>query len=133
MNANWSGVYSVNEKFRILDQFQYDNWRIPGVWDTADTTVFGTPSPAPGVVGMLLSPGVFNSTNCPAAPYNQASCPQHSSSSAADVTNEIAMQFLGQNIKSNTLEAQYDFNRRYSGSIGYLYTNRTDLQRGPDF
>ena len=125
VNANWSGVYSINEKFRILDQFQYDNWRIPGVWDTDDTTVFGTPSPAPGVVGMLLSPGVFNSTNCPVAPYNQANCPQHTASSAADVTNEIATQFLGQNIKSNTLEAQYDFNRRYSASIGYLYTNRT--------
>ena len=41
------------------------------------------------------------------------------------MTNEIATQFLGQNIKSNTLEAQYDFSRRYSGSIGYLYTNRT--------
>ena len=133
VNANWSGVYSVNEKFRILDQFQYDNWRIPGVWDTADTTVFGTPSPAPGVVGMLLSPGVFNSTNCPAAPYNQASCPQHTTGSAADITNEIATQFLGQNIKSNTLEAQYDFNRRYSGSIGYLYTNRTIASMGATF
>ena len=133
VNANWSGVYSVNEKFRILDQFQYDNWRIPGVWDTADTTVFGTPSPAPGVVGMLLSPGVFNSTNCPAAPYNQASCPQHTTGSAADITNEIATQFLGQNIKSNALEAQYDFNRRYSGSIGYLYTNRTIASMGATF
>jgi hypothetical protein len=125
VNANWSGEYSINDKFRILDAFQYDNWRIPGVWDTAETTVFGTPSPAPGVVGMLLSPATFNSTNCPGAPFNQASCPQHTSSSAADITNEVAMQFLGQNIKSNTLEAQYDFNRRYSGSIGYLYTNRT--------
>ena len=125
VNANWSGEYSINDKFRILDAFQYDNWRIPGVWDTAETTVFGTPSPAPGVVGLLLSPATFNSTNCPAAPFNQASCPQHTSSSAADITNEIAMQFLGQNIKSNTLEAQYDFSRRYSGSIGYLYTNRT--------
>ncbi len=125
VNANWSGVYAVNDKLRILDMFRYDNWRIPGVWDTADTTIFGTPSPAPGVVGMLLSPGAFNSTNCPAAPYNQASCPQHTSSSAADITHEIASQFLAQNIKSNTIEAQYDFNRRYSGSIGYLYTNRT--------
>jgi len=133
VNANWSGVYSVNQKLRILDQFQYDNWRIPGVWDTADTTVFGTPSPAPGVVGMLLSPGVFNSTNCPAAPFNQASCPQHATGSAADITNEIATQFLGQNIKSNTLEAQYDFNRRYSGSIGYLYTNRTIASMGATF
>jgi hypothetical protein len=125
VNADWSGVYAVNDKLRIVDMFRYDNWRIPGVWDTADTTIFGTPSPGPGVVGMLLAPGTFNSTNCPAAPYNQASCPQHTASSAADVTNEIAMQFLAQNIKSNTFEVQYDFSRRYTAHIGYLYTNRT--------
>jgi hypothetical protein len=125
VNADWSGVYAVNDKLRILDMFRYDNWRIPGVWDTADTTIFGTPSPAPGVVGMLLSPGVFNATNCPTAPFNQANCPQHTASSSADVTNEIATQFLAQNIKSNTIEAQYDFNRRYSAHVGYLYTNRT--------
>jgi hypothetical protein len=125
VNADWSGVYAVNDKLRILDMFRYDNWRIPGVWDTADTTIFGTPSPAPGVVGMLLSPGVFNSTNCPTAPFNQANCPQHTASSGADVTDEIATQFLAQNIKSNTIEAQYDFNRRYSAHVGYLYTNRT--------
>src|SRR5580698_528166 len=125
VNADWSGVYAVNDKLRIVDMFRYDNWRIPGVWDTADATIFGTPSPAPGVVGMLLAPGTFNATNCPAAPYNQASCPQHTASSAADVTNEIAMQFLAQNIKSNTFELQYDFSRRYSAHVGYLYTNRT--------
>ncbi len=125
VNADWSGVYAVNDKLRILDMFRYDNWRIPGTWDTADTTIFGTPSPAPGVVGMLLAPGTFNATNCPAAPFNQANCPQHTASSAADVTNEIAMQFLAQDIKSNTIEAQYDFNRRYSAHAGYLYTNRT--------
>src|SRR5271170_4166401 len=37
VNADWSGVYAINDKFRILDMFRYDNWRIPGVWDTADT------------------------------------------------------------------------------------------------
>ena len=125
VNANWSGVYAVTDKLRILDEFRYDNWRIPGVWDTAETAVFGTPSPVPSVVGMLLSPGVFNSTTCTAAAdYNQATCPQHSASSAADITNEIVTQFLGQNIKSNTFEVQYDFNRRYTAHIGYLYTNR---------
>jgi hypothetical protein len=124
VNADWSGVYAVNDKLRIVDMFRYDNWRIPGVWDTADTAVFGTPSPGPGVVGMLLAPGVFNSTNCPTAPYNQASCPQHTAGSAADVTNEIATQFLAENIKSNTFEVQYDFSRRYTAHVGYLYTNR---------
>ncbi|MGC1674517.1 MAG: hypothetical protein WA739_19825, partial [Candidatus Acidiferrales bacterium] len=133
VNADWSGVYAVNDKFRILDMFRYDNWRIPGVWDTAETALFGTPSPAPGVVGLLLSPGTFNATNCPGAPYNQASCPQHTSSSAADLTNEIASQFLAQNIKSNTLEFEYDFSRRYTGHIGYLYTNRTIASMGATF
>ena len=124
VNADWTGVYAVNDKLRILDMFRYDNWRIPGVWDTADTTLFGTASPAPGVVGMLLPIATFNSTTCP-APFSALTCPQHTSSSAADVTNEIATQFLAQNIKSNTIEAQYDFNRRYSAHVGYLYTSRT--------
>lgn len=125
VNANWSGVYSISDKLRILDEFRYDNWRIPGVWDTLNTAVFGTPSPAPGVVGLLLSPGVFNSATCTAAVnFNQATCPQHTASSAADLTNEIATQFLGQNIKSNTIEVEYDFSRRYSAHMGYLYTNR---------
>jgi hypothetical protein len=31
VNADWSGVYAVNDKFRILDFFRYDNWRIPGL------------------------------------------------------------------------------------------------------
>ncbi len=126
VNADWSGVYAITDKLRILDAFRYDNWRIPGEWNMADTAVFGTPSPAPGVVGLLLSPGTFNSTNCTQAfNYNQPTCPQHTTSSAADITNEIASQFLAQNIKSNTLELQYDFNRRYNAHIGYLYTNRT--------
>jgi hypothetical protein len=124
-SADWSGVYAINDKLRILDFFRYDNWRIPGTWDAAETSLFGTPSPAPGVVGLLLSPATFNSTNCPAAPFNQANCPQHASGSPADVTSQINMQFLGQNLKSNTLEVQYDFSRRYSAHLGYLYTNRT--------
>ncbi|MGB9461513.1 MAG: hypothetical protein WCA94_11550 [Candidatus Acidiferrum sp.] len=126
VNADWSGVYDITNKLRILDSFRYNNWRIPGVWDTAETAVYGTPSPAPGVVGLLLSPGVFSPANCTAAGnYNQATCPQHTTSSAADITNEIASQFLAQNTRTNTLELEYDFTRRYSAHIGYFYENRT--------
>jgi hypothetical protein len=32
VNANWSGVYSVTDKFRIVDSFRFDNWRTPGLW-----------------------------------------------------------------------------------------------------
>lgn len=126
VNANGNAVYRVTDKFRIMDTFRYDNWRIPGVWDTLETNLYPTLAPAgSGLAGIELPIGTFNSTNCPTAPYNQASCPQHSSSSAGDVVNEIAYRFLGQNLKTNTFELKYDFTPRVSAYIGYLYTNRT--------
>jgi len=130
-NADWSGTYTMTDKLRILDFFRYDNWRIPGQWDTLDTTLFGAslatpPAPPPaGVTGLLLPIGAFSSATCTAASsYNQAGCPQHSASSAADMTSEVVTQFLGQRILSNTFEVQYDFSRRFGVHAGYLYKNR---------
>jgi hypothetical protein len=135
VNANWSSVYSISDKLRILDEFRYDNWRIPGMWALDETNIFGTGYPA--LAGLQQSEAVFNLANCP-APYTAVTCPQHapatstSAGSAADVIEGLASTFLGQNLKSNTLELQYDFNRRVSAHIGYLYTGRTIAQFGPD-
>ncbi len=125
VNADWAGVYSITDKMRILDTFRYDNWRIPGMWALDETSIFGTGYP--GLAGMQQSEAVFNTTNCPVA-SNVVTCPQHTAGSAADVTTGLASSFLGQNLKSNTLELQYDFNRRFGAHIGYLYTNRTISQ-----
>ena len=135
VNANWSGVYSVTDKLRILDEFRYDNWRIPGMWALDETNIFGTGFP--GLQGLQQSAAVFNTVNCPPG-SNAVTCPQHSGptatsgGSAADVITGLASTFLGQNLKSNTLELQYDFNKRVSGHVGYLYTNRTIAQFGQD-
>ncbi|MGB8654910.1 MAG: hypothetical protein WCD23_10345, partial [Candidatus Acidiferrales bacterium] len=125
VNANWSGVYAVTEKLRILDEFRYDNWRIPGTWALDETNIFGTGYP--GLAGLQQNEAVFNTTNCPLG-SNAVSCPQHAAGSAADAISGLASTFLGQNLKSNTLEFDYDFNRRVSAHIGYLYTNRTISQ-----
>ena len=53
-NANWSGDYRVTDKLDIVDEFSYDNWRIPSMWATAETNLFDRP-PA-GQTGMLLLP-----------------------------------------------------------------------------
>ena len=133
VNANWSGVYSITDKLRVLDEFRYDNWRIPGTWALDETNIFGTGFP--GLAGLQQNEAVFNATNCP-PPFNAPTCPQHapttstSAGSAADVITGLASTFLGQNLKSNTLELQYDFNKRVSAHIGYLYTNRTIAQFG---
>ena len=131
VNANWSGVYAVTDKLRILDTFRYDNWRIPGMWALDETNIFGTGFP--GLAGLQQSEAVFNAANCPLA-SNAVTCPQHlgisatSTGSAADVITGLASTFLGQNLKSNTLELEYDLNRRVMAHIGYLYTSRTIAQ-----
>ncbi len=125
VNADWSGAYSVTEKLRILDTFRYDNWRIPGMWALDETNIYGTGYP--GLAGLQQSQAIFNTTNCP-LDSNAVTCPYHAASSAADVISGLAATFLGQNLKSNTLELQYDFTKRWSASIGYLYMNRTIAQ-----
>jgi hypothetical protein len=140
VNGDWSGIYSVTDKFRVEDFFRYDNWRIPGMWATFETNVFGAAGSGQG--GLALPLSLFNQVSpgtatfsalCPAAPYDQAGCPLHTTSSGADVTNELSYQFLGQNLKSNTFELQYDFTPRWTGRIGYLYTNRTIAQFSATF
>jgi hypothetical protein len=129
VNANWSGDYQVTDKLDIVDEFRYDNWRIPSMWATAETNLFATSPTAPGQTGLLLpismvSPGTF-ATICPTAPYNGPNCPQHNTSSGADVTDELVSQFLGQNTRSNSIELKYDISRRVSAYAGYMYTART--------
>jgi hypothetical protein len=126
VNANWSGIYSVTEKFRVVDSFRYDNWRIPGLWETSETNIFGQMQP--GSVGLSQPQALFTAANflsiCP-APYTAVTCPSHSAASSADIVNGPTSSFLGQNIRSNTLEFQYDFTPRLSARIGYVYTERT--------
>ena len=129
-SANWSGDYSVTGKLSLTDRFSFDDFRIPAMWATAETNIFDEPNPS-ALAGMLrlpFYPTSYNMANfatlCP-APYTGLNCPQHSSSSGADVTNELAAQFLGQNRRSNTFEVKYDFMRRLSAYVGYEFTART--------
>lgn len=129
-SANWSGEYSVTEKLSLTDQFLFDDWRIPGEWDSANTTVFAEANP-PGNTGMLRIPFFPTPANlsnfatlCP-SPFTAAVCPQHNTSSGPDVTNEIAGQYLSQNRRNNLFEAKYDFTHRVSAYLGYEFTART--------
>jgi len=125
VNADWMGVYSITAKLSLRDSFRYDNWRIPGMWALDETNIYGTGYP--GLTGMQQSQAVFNTTNCP-LDSNAVTCPQHSASSAADAISGLATTFLGQNEKSNTLELEYDFTKRFTAHIGYLYRNETIAQ-----
>ena len=126
VNADWSGIYSITERFRVVDFFRYDNWRTPGLWDTSETNVFGQMQP--GLMGLAQPQAVFNTATflaqCP-PPYTAATCPAHTASSAADSVDGPTSTFLGQNLRSDTLQLQYDFTPRFSARVGYVYTDRT--------
>lgn len=129
VSANWAGDYRVTDRLHIVDEFRYDNWRIPSMWATTDTNLFGTPPAAPGQAGLLLPIAQVNPANfatvCPTAPYNGPNCPQHASGSSADVVDELVSRFLGQNLKANTIEFEYEVTSRINARIGYMYTDRT--------
>jgi hypothetical protein len=126
VNADWTGTYSITDRLRILDSFRYDNWRTPGLWDAAETNIFGQMQP--GLVGLAQPQATFTAATflsiCP-APYTGATCPGHTVSSSADSFDGPTSTFLGQNVRSNTVQLEYDFSRHLTGRIGYVYTHRT--------
>lgn len=127
VNASWSGDYSITEKARLMDSFRYDNWRIPGVWNTAETNIVGQIQ-TPALAGLAVPQAIFTAANflslCP-APYTAATCPNHTASSSADFVNGFTATFLGQNIRSNTFQFEYDITPRITARIGYLFIDRT--------
>jgi hypothetical protein len=123
VDANWSGVYAVTDKLRIEDQFRYYNWRIPGVWDSILGSLFNT---FPGGTGLGAPVGTFLAANCAGANFasNEAACPNHTSTSAADLVDAYNWNFLKQDMKTNTFKLDYQFTQRISAYIGYLHDHR---------
>ena len=115
VNANWSGAYAVTDKFRIVDEFRYDNWRIPGTWAFDETTSL------PPVPDCFLPSRPSLERASPSRPPVRTTIPAPPRIFYGDLVYisgpepEIRIRF----------QLQYDFNRRLSGRIGYLYTSRT--------
>lgn len=115
-NVDFGVTVHVTERFRLLDNFRFSNFRIPATWNLLTTQLFGAT--------LLTAPNGFSAATCP-PPFTAATCPQHSASSGADVTQDQRFDFLGQNSKVNTFELEYDFTRRITGHLGYRYEDRT--------
>lgn len=119
--GDWAAVYDVTSKFRIEDNFDENDFRLPGYYNLSviNTFVQATPSGP----NMTLPPGQFNATACP-PPYTAATCPQHLSSSSPDAANGTRMRYLGQNLRTNTFQLEYDFKPSFGARLGFRYTKR---------
>ena len=119
-SADYALTANVTSKFRIVDEFRFIYFRIPGENQLTTSALFAT--------NMLTAPIVFNPGTCP-APYTAATCPTHSSSSEADLATTVSSLFLGQDSKYNTVELNYDFSKHFGGRLGYRYRRRAIDQR----
>src|SRR5262249_18382010 len=117
-------TFFVNDRFRIVDNFRFDNPRIPGGWTLQNSSLFGA--------SLTATPNTFNPATCPGPLFNAPTCPQHISGSGADLTTEEFANFLGHNQKLNTFEVEYDFTRRITGYLGFRYLRRNITVRSLD-
>ena len=113
--GDFAATVHASDRFRIVDDFRYDNFRIPGAWLLNTSSLFSAT--------LLSTPNVFNPATCP-PPYTAATCPQHSASSGADVVADAFSDLLRQERKVNTFELEYDFTHRINAFAGYLYESR---------
>ncbi len=100
-----AATYSLTRHLRIVDQFRFYNYHLPGAFNSLQNSYFGT--------SMLLPVG-----SVPPFP--------HTTSSEADIAPFQYLWFQGQNEKTNTTQLQYDFSKRLGGSIGYRYRHRVE-------
>jgi hypothetical protein len=110
----------ITEKFRIVDSFRYDAFRIPGNWSLVTASLFGAT--------LLSSENRFTPATCP-PPFTAATCPQHNASSSADLIVDARNDFLGQKRTANTFLLEYDFTKRITAHLGYRFERREITQR----
>src|SRR5262249_31675271 len=86
LTTDFGVTVEVTDKFHIVDQFRYSNFRIPGQWLYVENTLF-----APN---LLTLPNPYSPATCPTAA--SPGCPQHTASSGADVITDSLSDFLRQ-------------------------------------
>jgi hypothetical protein len=114
LTTDGGATVRVTDKFRIVDQFRYTNFRIPGNWLYMTNTLF-----APSLVA---APNVYSPATCPT--ITSAGCPQHTAGSGADVIVDSLSDFSKQAVTMNTFKVEYEYNRRLNGYIGYRFVRR---------
>ncbi|HWR16546.1 MAG TPA: hypothetical protein VN577_17105 [Terriglobales bacterium] len=102
-NADIAGSFEVTDGIRITDSFRYDNWRIPGLWDSVETATLAAGTPA-----TLLS-GLGTTTS----------------------TSETFYNFLGMRTFQNLFQVEYSPVKQFGVNVGYRWRQRRVLEFVP--
>jgi hypothetical protein len=112
--ADAGATYHFSEKLRLVDSFRFRNFRVPGSMDLLQLSLFNAATvPPPG--SLLFPPVVPPGTT-----------PLHTNGSPADSLNETFQRFVGQDLKQNELQLQFDASQYLGFNVGYRYTHTLD-------
>ena len=122
-SVDYATTIHVTDKFRIVDTFRFSNFRIPSTFLLSENDFFGAT--------LTSTHNTYNSATCP-PPFTAAACPQHTSSSGPDITTSNINNFLGQDMKINTFDLEYDFTKWLTAHGGFRYQRR-DIDVGLNY
>jgi len=115
-SADVSATIHINDQLRFVETFRFRNFSVAGSFLDRELAYFNAASRG---AGSLLNPiATFPPTIL-----------THSSSSAADVTNEINTNMIGQRTLQNDLEMQYDVTQSFGLRAGFVW-NQYVIQPG---
>ena len=84
LTADLGVTFRVTDKLRLINQLRYTNFRVPGNWLYMTNSFFGS--------SLGAAPNVYSAASCPT--ITSPGCPQHTSSSGADVIADSLTNFL---------------------------------------
>ena len=118
-SADVSGTIRINENTRLVETFRFRNFSVAGTFFDQEFAFFNAASLG---AGSLLNPiATFPPTIL-----------THSSSSAADITNEVNVNMIGQTTYQNDLQLQYDVTPHFGVRAGFVW-NQLTIQPGNSY
>src|SRR5271157_2190048 len=116
-NAKWnsssadvSATFHINDKLRLVETFRFNDFSVAGDFLNLQSNFFNAASF--GSASLLNPVAMFPPTNL-----------FHNSSSPADVINETTVNLVGQNMKENDFQVQYDVSRFFGVRAGFVWSN----------
>lgn len=123
VDADYGLTLTVTERLHLVDTFRWADFRTPSMWAESQTNLYAAT--------LTAAPNPFNPATCP-APFTAAACPQHNISSGPDLQTDLWIKYLGQDTKTNTFEAEYDFTHSLRARLGYRFERREITLRSLD-
>jgi hypothetical protein len=109
-SADGSATIHISDSLRLVETFRFRNFSVAGNFLDQEFSYFGAASS--GSATLLSSIAMFPPTIL-----------THSSSSPADITNEINTNMIGQRTFQNDFQVQYDISRFFGVRAGFVWNN----------